>query len=48
MAATIVLKDLATARKYVRSPELIDTMFSAGVAGAPAIMLLEQVDEQAY
>jgi quinol monooxygenase YgiN len=42
------MKDLATARKYVRSPELIDAMFSARVAGPPQIMLLEQVDEQAY
>jgi quinol monooxygenase YgiN len=42
------MKDLATARKYVHSLELIDAMFSAGVAAAPQIMLLEQADEQTY
>lgn len=42
------MRDLATAKNYVQSPELIDAMFSAGVDGAPRIMLLEQVDEQTY
>ncbi len=42
------MKDLATARKYISAPELIDAMFTANVSGAPQIMLLEQADEQTY
>jgi hypothetical protein len=42
------MPDLETARRYVRSPELVDAMYEAGVLGAPQIAILEQVDAQDY
>jgi quinol monooxygenase YgiN len=42
------MKDVQSARQYVRSPELIDAMYKARVVGAPSIQILEKVDEQSY